>query len=193
MKRQYWTKEDKEWLLNNFLVSPKEVICRHFPSRTWEQIKGFCNKKLNLKYKFWSKEEDEILLKYYKYETKERLLELLPRRTWSGINSHAITVLNLNRQCIHNDLNKCGNKVKQEKKFQTLNVDFSEISDEKHAYLLGYLAADGNVYGHHLNLCVAEQDYDFITLLKEWFNETSEIKFRKVSSVKGKGGTVNII
>jgi len=134
----------------------------------------------------WTQEEDRILQQFYHNHTKELLLIKLEKRTWNAICNRA-RLLNLKRQCTNLQGNLCGNQVRKDRKFNSLNVDFTNITDEKHSYILGYLAADGNIYRNKLGMVVAEQDYDFILLLKQWFNESSDLKYSKISAGKYQG------
>jgi intein/homing endonuclease len=124
--------------------------------------------------KQWNYEEKKILIQHFKNSEREVIISLLPGRTWSAIEQHART-MKLNRKPL------------EQKKFETLCVDFSEIKDEKHAYLLGYIAADGNIYRNHVNISVSEKDHDYIDLLRKWFGESSPVKYRVVTGGKYKG------
>lgn len=78
----------------------------------------------------WVANEKEILRQHYEHAPRDYILSLLPNRKWNAIQQQACKVLNLQRKA--NDFTYC-------------QYNLFDEWNEKVAYLLGFIMADGYI------------------------------------------------
>lgn len=119
---------------------------------------------------------------------KEKILKL-HRLHEKGFSCVYISKLeNVTPVTINNWFNKYNLKIERYSRQKTTVVNdyfFSKIDSEIKAYLLGFIAADGNVYKHkhsnsyYLNINVHMQDLYIIELIQKYISPTSKIQFKQ--------------
>ena len=130
--------------------------------------------------RIYTQEEKELLLREY-VENKKSL-----HYCSKLIHSNAETVKKFlieNNVKIRNKAEALANGKQKERKYPANDFYFSEVN-EKMAYLLGFIAADGNVSKKHHNLTItlAETDIDFLQQIK------NELGGREVKVYQNKDG-----
>jgi hypothetical protein len=112
----------------------------------------------------WTTEEDLVLQQHYAEEPRQTLLDLLPDRTWKQIKTR-VRRLKLKRN------------VKYKMPEGTNHFYFDVWSDEM-AYILGFLAADGNIRkGHYVRIGLALKDEDHLTKIRNVLAPTKHITY----------------
>jgi len=115
----------------------------------------------------WTENDRITLTQVYSNLSKEDIQKLLPSRSWGSIKTYARS-LGLSRNRIPKT--KC-------------ILDFSKVDSEEKAYLIGFIAADGNISKRTanrrlktLNISLAEKDEAHLKLLRNLLCPNSVIR-----------------
>jgi len=94
MGRKTWTKEDINFLTENYLDLSKEELIKKF-GKTWKAISNKALalglKKCNFR-KLWTESELNFLKKQYEHNTQNYIMNNLKNRTWKAIREKAISL-----------------------------------------------------------------------------------------------------
>lgn len=135
---KYWSPEEEQYLKENYFKHTKQQLIEHLHC-PYEKIRSKA-RKLGLVFKEfsyghplssnpWTKEELDTLINNYTYAPKPVLQKLLPTRSWTAIQKQGHKI-GLHR--VAHDIT-------------SINYRFFEEWNEKTAYIIGFLLADGHV------------------------------------------------
>jgi hypothetical protein len=150
-----WTAEADQYIKDNIATLGLRGLADHF-GVTYDAMKSHtCKMKLKAPRNRWTKEEDDLLKMHYEYAPKNFLVGLFPNHTWSGVVQHAKSYLGLKR-------------ISQDR----YNVDYRFFStwNEKTAYYLGFILADGHVCYNgdkYLQIGISQKDIDLLHKFKK--------------------------
>lgn len=149
-----WTKDQINFLKNNYGVIPKEVLCEKL-NRTWNSIRNKAIRENIKSQREWAEEEIQYLKDNYKSKTYNEIAKTLGR-------SKAAVDLKINRLGL----------VKS--KYEYNHNFFQDIQTEAQAYWCGFIMADGcvsvNKKTNSCELCIKLQASDSNHLKK--FNKS---------------------
>jgi len=159
--KKYWTKEEIDYLKENFEKTPWEELSKHFSDRSEISIskKAYA---LNLRREsiLWTKEDDILFKKLYPIATQKELLKAFPGRTKISIKQRATKVLKVKR------------------KYKNWDLDLFDIntpwSDEK-AWVLGLIWSDGYLSTQN-RICLSSIDLELIKQFKKILQIKEETK-----------------
>jgi hypothetical protein len=148
----------------------KQYVLEHYGENTAKQLAGYLQvnprqiysyvqNSANTKEERWTEKELCVLKDYHLYNHEE-MSKLLYNRTRSSIKAKVEETGYTKRNCL---------------------IDFSNIDTEEKAYILGFIAADGNIRHndpyHVLQICLAEQDKEFLEDLRNRISPRHKISF----------------
>lgn len=131
-KRRLWNKEDDKYIINNWLNLSKEDIGKVL-NRTSFAVKRRANLlgvKKQEPYSNWTKWEENYIIEHFSADQKELIIARL-NRTWMAIRNKA-KKLGVNRESRSHFV-------------EGINHYFFDTWSEEMAYILGFIAADGNI------------------------------------------------
>jgi hypothetical protein len=142
-----WTDLENNILIASYPIKSKEEILILLPNRKWHPITEHARTLgVQRPYKNWTFEEDALLRRLYPSQDTISLLENFKDRTVAAIHSRAM-LLGI-------------------KKTHKANVTFFDEWSDNMAYVLGFIAADGNIgikkRGMHLTIGLAIKDLDHL-------------------------------
>lgn len=141
-----WYKEELEWLKEHYgLIGPSE--CAKILERTENNIRAIHRNSFKLSPNVWLEDELEILKEKYKLMGSEELSKLLPRFTIGQIRSCKERLgLLINKSSLTDVKKAMWDKILSKRKGYDNFVDgFRDCKTPEHAYILGFLWADGHV------------------------------------------------
>jgi DNA-directed RNA polymerase subunit L len=165
MKKPRWTEDEINLLKQVYQNRIDEELLIQFPGKTFWGVRnqanrfGLCHER-----KPWTNREVEILRANYLKSYMKDLPSLLPGRTKRDIRAK-IKVLDL-------DHRRCNVSFNERE-----ILDFSIIDTEEKAYILGFLAADGNIRKDMTAVVInlASRDHAFLEMLRDIISPTSKI------------------
>jgi len=152
-----WSKEDILFLNKHYETADKDFLIKSL-NRKWGTIKQYAKRLGMSRVAFsclWSNNESDFLIKHYSLMDKKDLMKHLDK-SWAAI-MHKATRLKVER-LIKGDAN--------------CNVEFFDNWSAPMSYLLGFIAADGNIYESN----VGERKSLGIRLAKEDLSHLCKIR-----------------
>jgi hypothetical protein len=84
----FWTKEETDWLIDNYSTASQQEITEHYhPRHNYNAVRTKAG-KLGLSKDvppLWTTEEDEIMIAYYPTKPINEVLAMLPGRTYNSL------------------------------------------------------------------------------------------------------------
>lgn len=170
-----WTKEEDQFLIENYYNLEKEDLIKQLPNRTWMSILSRGRKTLDLERSKthkgrggWSEEENKIIRDHYVDDNRETLLALLKDRTWIAISNQANN-LGFKRSLDHRR-----------------NSNLAKLLDESFEanYWAGYITADG--YINHdtwqFSMRLSIKDESQIKKLSSFIENTNKLNYTELDS-----------
>lgn len=151
-----WSKDEIDYLKNNYQKLDKNTLLNNLPLRSWSKIKDM-SKRLKLKRSVdcikWTKEEIDYLINNYENEDKQILLNNLPLRNWNTIISKSCS-LKLKR---YNDT----------KRYANMNILLEDINETY--YWIGFIMSDGHIENNNrLTIRLSEKDKEHLEKFKKF-------------------------
>jgi intein/homing endonuclease len=160
-----WTQEEKDFLRDNYDKFPTEEVARRL-GRTRASVNIKATRwKIKKPSHYWTAEDKIKLQQFYPIvNTREELCTIFPQRSYSAIEFQAL---------------KMGLRRKVQYVLPVIN--FSIIDTQEKAYFLGFVSADGYLLNnpdkglYKLSIVLAEQDYEFLCMLRDFISPDSAI------------------
>jgi len=170
-----WSKDEIDYLKNNYQKLDKNTLLNNLPLRNWSKIKDM-SKRLKLKRSVdcikWSKNEIDYLINNYENEDKTILLNNLPLRNWDTIIDKASN-LKIKRY-------------KSTRRYADLNILLNETNETY--YWIGFIMADGSISKNRLKISLSNKDSLHLNKFRNFVGYKKELSkgFTKLNKIKYK-------